>query len=118
MRKDYNFHFLTGDVNFRDYGGKWYRREDDTNFTVIEMVNMEDACGDISKGKYLALISEVSLDDPVRNADALKCCGWTLQDVLGSTEMLIEAHTCYGGNQMAQLFGNNFYSLLSQAKHY
>ena len=63
---DNRFHWLTGDVNYREYGGTWYRRDDDTTFTIVEMVNMEDATGDIKNGKYLAIVSEVDISNPIR----------------------------------------------------
>ena len=115
---DHKFHWLTGDVNFREYGGTWVRRDDDTNFTIIEMVNMEDATGDISNGKYLAIVSEIYIDDPVRNAEALKGCGWTLQEAMEDIRLLIEAHSSYGSNTIGSRYGNNFYALLKWAKNY
>lgn len=113
---DNKFHWLTGDVNYRKYGGTWYRRDDDTTFTIIEMVNMEDACGDISNGKYLAIVSEVSIDNPVRNAEALKCYGMTVSEAMEDVLILVTAHVGYGANQLWHNYSNNFYKLLREAK--
>jgi len=115
---DNKFHWLTGDVNFREYGGIWYRVDSDTEFTVIEMVNMEDATGDVSNGKYMAIISEVDITDPVKNASALKCCGYTILDAMNNIQMLIESIVAYGPNHLTSMTGNNFYKLFTSAKHY
>ena len=117
-KQDNRFHFLTGDVNFREYGGTWYRVDSDTEFTIIEMVNMEDACNDISKGKYMAIISEVDITDPVKNASALDCCGYTLIEAMNNKELLVIAHVGHGPNHLASMMGNNFYKLLRDAKNY
>ena len=39
---DHKFHFLTGDINFKEFGGKWYRLDDkeDKSYTIIESVNI------------------------------------------------------------------------------
>lgn len=45
------FYFLNGDINWRDYGAKWYAREVSTyskevTYTVVELINWEDAQGE------------------------------------------------------------------------
>jgi len=113
---DNRFHWLTGDVNYREYGGTWYRRDDETTFTIIEMVNMENACGDISNGKYLAIVSEVDTSDPEKNESALQSCGWTMDDVKDNPLFLVEAYVGYGTTQFWHNYSNNFYKLLREAK--
>lgn len=113
---DNRFHWLTGDVNYREYGGTWYRRDDDTTFTIVEMVNMEDATGDIKNGKYLAIVSEVDISNPIRNAEALKSWGISVQEAMEDITLLVSAHVCYGSTQIWHNYGNNFYKLLREAK--
>ena len=58
------YRFLSGDINFKEYGGKWYKRIDsqDGGYYVIEAINMDDATGDISQGKYMFNVYSVWLD--------------------------------------------------------
>ena len=45
-----------------DFSGKWYKRFMDQCYSVIEAVNMDDATGDISQGKYMFIVNTVCLD--------------------------------------------------------
>lgn len=110
------FQWLTGDVNYREYGGKWYRQDDKDLYTVIEMTNMEEACGDISNGRYLATVQEITTDDPGTNAAAMDFAGMTESDVKEYPLLLVEALSSYGGDEMWSDFSNNFYELLAEAK--
>jgi hypothetical protein len=113
---DHKYHWLSGDINYKDYGGRWYRKEDDHLFTVIEMVNMDNACGDTSHGKYLCIVNEVSIDDPIKNADALNCCGVSLTDAMDNIELLIDSLVSYGSNTICSNYSNNFNKLLKWGK--
>ena len=66
-----HFKFLTGDVNWLNYGGKWISQKLSDGkfnyFLVIELINWEDACGELSNGnKYnvsLAIVSPESVGE-------------------------------------------------------
>lgn len=69
-----------GDVSPEDYGGKWFRRTHDRVFQVIELTNMDDACGRDNAGhdKYVVELSLVDLDAINETAmiAALQSCGY------------------------------------------
>jgi len=54
----------SGDVNPQDYGGKWYRRTTGRQYQVIELTNMDDACGRDNEGRptYVVELALVDLD--------------------------------------------------------
>ena len=58
------FKFLAGDVNWEEWGGKWISKKLNNGefdyWLVIELVNMEEATGDTSGGKYMVTLSAVS----------------------------------------------------------
>lgn len=77
------FRFLTGDVNFADYGGKWWRCVSQGRFHVVELTNMNEACGKDNEGRptYVVELSEIDLDAIPRKLveDALRSCGWKVE---------------------------------------
>ncbi len=74
------FHFLTGDNDFVEYGGKWYSRVNENFYYVIELLNWENSCGSKTAteigAKYYVCLSEVSIKNQEDNINALKSCGW------------------------------------------
>lgn len=109
--------FLTGDVDFMTYGGKWVRQTGDSTYHVIKLVNMLDATGDDTIPVYSVELAEVDLNiAPIERA--LSCCGWTLTDV-DETEppLIVEAVSSYGCYApMGNWAGNNYRQLLADAK--
>ena len=79
--KKFRFRFLTGDVNFTDYGGKWWRSVGDRRFHVLELSNMDDLCGKDNAGQppYLLELTEVDLDTADLEG-ALRSCGFVQRD--------------------------------------
>ena len=91
-----NYRFLSGDVNYKDYGGKWYKLTDEREYYVIELVNMDNATGNTEKGKYLFLVYSIDLNDLTFNdiTNALNCSGITDRNI--DDLMLLEACVSYG----------------------
>lgn len=119
------FKFLTGDVNWLDYGGKWVSQKLNNGefdyWLVIELLNMDDACGRDNEGKdkYNVSLSCVSPGEAGREniEKAKECCGWedgahTLND-LGLVEML---HSYGVSAHLWQADGNNAHKLIRKAK--
>lgn len=113
------FKFLTGDVNWQDYGGKWISpRLDNGEFyywLVIELVNMWDATGDENADKYCVSLAVVSPDEAgkenVSKADDGDYCAF------GDDECRVDALHSYG--IYAQVWykgGNNYSKLLKEAR--
>ena len=44
--------FLTGDCNYKEYGGKWYKEVNNRCYHVIELINMHEATGEENQPKY------------------------------------------------------------------
>lgn len=111
------FTFLTGDVNFSEYGGKWYRKGPTGTYHIIELINMWEATGEVNQDKYVVELSEIDLSRVPQKTvkDALTCCGiesWTAGELT-----TVEAISSYmGGAPMGQWHGGNYRQLLSEAK--
>jgi hypothetical protein len=75
-----SFKFLTGDVNWLDYGGKWIRKVGARRYHVIELINWEDAVGSDADAlpTYHVDLSEIDLDE-VDPTEALCSSGWFLE---------------------------------------
>jgi hypothetical protein len=124
------FRFLTGDVNFTDYGGKWYREIPGTNslrFHVIELLNWEEAIGRDAEGgsTYNVDLSEVDLgalsEDTLRSAmDSYGAEMW--EPGIGADhakrQLLMLVECCHGYGCKAPLSsedGNNWRTLMRDA---
>jgi len=121
MRKDYNFHFLTGDVNWKDYGGKWYRYDGDSCYTVIELINMDDACGDTSSGKFLIIIGTIDLSTISYSTISSAChsFGEPVEEVIKNQLLLLEIIHGHGDHDtIASKYGNNYTKLMKWAKQF
>lgn len=77
-KRDTNWQY-TGDVNPQGHGGKWFRRTTGRQYQVIELTNMDDACGRDNEGRptYVVELSLVDLDaiGTEQQAQALRSCG-------------------------------------------
>ena len=113
-----NYQFLTGDINFKEYGGQWYRCTGDKEYYVIESVNMENATGDISNGKYLFTVYSIDMDNLTEKEikDALSCHG--CEDEEGLNELIImEACVSYGhADIITNEYSNNFWKTFKELK--
>jgi len=103
------FHFLSGDINYLDYGGKWYRKVDSTRFHIIKLINMWDATGETNQDKYN--VSEVDITSP-QLKEACECadCG---DSELEKAESL---HSYGAAAPLGNWSGSNSRELLTQAK--
>lgn len=120
------FHFLTGDSNWQQYGGKWISNPqsngDFTYYFVIELVNWEDAVGKIeAPAKYNVSLSVVSPSEAGGDnlKSAAECCGLSLGDYPNMTdEMRVELLHSYGAGVVPvwQDNGNNYRRMMKAAK--
>jgi len=112
------FRFLMGDVNWQDYGGKWYRQLDDTTYHVIELINMWDATGEEEQDKYVVELREIDLlklpESQIKSA--IGSCSWINDDNLDFRLMLEAIHGYGYGAPMGDYSGNNYSKLLVRAK--
>lgn len=108
----------SGDVNMLDYGGKNMRHTSGRQFQVIELINMDEACGRDNEGqpKYvveLRLVDLNALSQETINS-ALKSCEW--EGMEQSDPVLAECCDSYGAHAPLESFsGNNARKLLRQA---
>ena len=115
------FRFLTGDVDLKDYGGKWYAKDTDTDYFIIELINAEDAIGESyakEHGKYIVILSYVSLEWEDYLKGGLSACGWEDREDLTDLLKVEAIHTYSGGDEIVTLYGNNYRELLKQARRY
>ncbi len=107
------FRFLTGDVNWVDYGGKWYRKVADTRYHVIDLTNMWDATGDESSPKYNVSMLEVDITSPqLKNAMS----GYD-EDLQDNELVKVDALATYGaGAPLWTEYGSNYKKLLAEAR--
>ncbi len=84
----------TGDVSPEDYGGKWYRRVAPGTYQVIELTNMDDACGRDNEGHdpyvvELSLVDLTTIPLDVQHS-AMRSCG--IDEVIPQDHLAI---VCY-----------------------
>lgn len=119
------FKFLTGDVNWLSYGGKWVSSKLNNGefdyWLVMELINMDDACGRDNEGHptYIVSLSAVA---PSEAGDKLKsafeCCGVDQSDECASNPLVqVECLHSYGVHTVLwQDNGNNARKLMRQAR--
>lgn len=115
------FRFLTGDVDWKVYGAKWYKRIAPGIYHIIELANMKENLGDEATYTYYVTLHEVNLNivNKERISEALSCCG-----VFGDREEpheleVIDALDSYGITApLAEWSGNNYKKLLKAAKDF
>jgi hypothetical protein len=116
------YEFLSGDVNWRTYGGKWYRRIDPHMYYVIEFINFLDATNELYDGKYKYVVTGEFVDltpgSPWHKQipNALAVVGETPGSVASELQLLEAVHIYMGGDKEFELFGNNADQLLAEAK--
>lgn len=125
------FHFMSGDVNYTTYGGKWIsNRQNNGEFDywfVIELINWQEAVGDrdapdATYNVSLSVVSPSQAGEQNLKA-AYECCGIT-QDILDTAkangyleEAQVEFLHSYGVHTPVwDQDGNNYRALLQQAR--
>lgn len=93
----------TGDISPEDHGGKWYRRVATGTYQVIEITNMNEACGSDNDGRdpYVVELSLVDLTTIPSDAQALAVRYAGVEDEDLTQEML--AIVCYESGCRATL---------------
>jgi hypothetical protein len=116
------YQFLTGDVNWKDYGGIWYRRIDPHMYYLIEFINFEDATGELLDGKYKYIVEGKFIDltpgSPWHKQipNALRCVGESIDRVTDELQLLEAVNGYMGGDKEFELYGNNAEQLVADAK--
>lgn len=119
------FKFLTGDVNWIDYGGKWVsKRLNNGEFDywlVLELLNMDDACGRDNEGqaKYCASLAVVSPSEAGEELNkAAECCGYDQAQLANASDLckveMLHSYGVYAQTWTAS--GNNAHKLLREGK--
>lgn len=114
------FKFLVGDVNWKDYGGKWYKPvAGTTRYHIIEFTNMDEACGRDNDGcpPYVVELSEVDTDND-QLEDAMRCCGFDDAEYQRDSPAAAEALHSYGAKSPLWESGatGNAFKALAAAK--
>lgn len=115
---DQNWKFLTGDVNWEDYGGKFYRRVE-TRFFIITVMNWFDAVGeDEATDEFNVSVDMCDLSElnDANKKDLLQSCGW---DGADEDDPLVWAEMMHSSGMRAPLWdanGDDIDSLMSEAK--
>lgn len=113
------FRVLSGDRNFVDYGGKWYRKVAPGQYHILELTNMKEACGADADSTYCVDLSEIDLCyvSPKTLRSAVDCCGDKEDpeklDELVKVEML---HSYGSSGQLGQWCGNAYKPLMQEAR--
>lgn len=117
------FEFLTGDVDWKDYGGKWFRMLDPHVYYVIEFINWEDATGKErhpSGNKYYVQCNVIDLSpgSPWHKQipNALKSAGWEHEKNIDEVMVLEAVEQYMGGDREYEKLGNNAEKLLADCK--
>ena len=122
--------FLTGDVNWKQFGAKWFKIDnyDEDHCFVIEIINFEDATGEKIKVdgveyRYAGILYTVLLYDENAIKIALESCGNTLEDLKSMTKVrriqrIADAISSYGYpmDKNEELYSNNADTLLAELK--
>ena len=115
-----NFKFLTGDMDFKTYGGKFISKKfnngDWDYWLVLEVLNLKDVMGDEAEKTYHVNISAISPEacGEKNLKSALECCSMDINEKDNILKVL--ALSDYGVS--AQLWakeGNNIKELLTEA---
>lgn len=117
------FKMLSGDVNWRVYGGKFVSKRlnngDWDYWLVLEVINMWDACGDKDdQPQYYVTISAVSPQaaGPENVDQAIGSCGFSDDTDTSNPLLQVEALSDYGISALLwQEQGNNIARLLREA---
>lgn len=117
------FAFLTGDVNWKEYGGTFYRSFGDGTYALIEFIPLEEATpyGKIQGDKYMVVGMTLDLSPggfSLRNLDsALRIIG--APPSTRDPRVILEAVKAYGSyEEDFEFSGNNANQLMAKAKRY
>lgn len=119
------FKFLTGDVNWIDYGGKWISNKLNNGefdyWLVIDFVNMDDACGRDNEGrsKYNVSLSAVSPSQAGEDNISKAMDGWGGISEELKSDPVIQVEALHGYRLSAQVWSdgsNNARKLLKEAR--
>ena len=120
------FTFLTGDVNWQDYGGKFVsKRLNNGEFDywlVIEVINMLDATGEDTGGKYAVSLLSVSPSEAGEDnlKKAFESCGLDAEDqadLRANPLVQVEVLSSYGiYAQLQSIGGNNLSKLMREIR--
>jgi hypothetical protein len=115
---DQNWKFLTGDVNWEDYGGKFYRRVE-TCFFIITVMNWFDTVGEDEATDEFNVsvdVCDIAELNDANKKDLLQSCGW---DGADEDDPLVWAEIMHSYGMKAPLWdanGDDIDSLMSEAK--
>ena len=120
------WYYLNGDVNWGQYGGKWYTRLGKGEYKVLEFINYEDATGEKyipdwhhpeDKFTYVAEVKDLYFKcySQKQIDDAFSCCGW-VKDEITPLQQLDAMHSYGYGDSLWTGWSNNAYKLLQEAK--
>ena len=111
--------FLTGDFNWQQYGGSWYRAVGERQYQVIELINLKDAMGEDAEVTYGVSLKYVDLDEiSQKNIEAAVSCCCSRDDLELTDEILVEVLCSYGlFAPMGNWAGNAYRSLLPPPTH-
>jgi hypothetical protein len=116
-----NFKWLTGDIDYATYGGKWYRVPNPNlphRAHIMELLNWNEYEWN-PVIMYSVTLSEVDLNEiPIENIKAAKeCYGIDVDEVI-SFEFLLETLHGFGGSApIYEESGNNYRNLLRAARN-
>jgi len=132
LSRSIKFKWLTGDIDYHEYGGKWYSntlgkgRFDENEETekaemcyVMEIINMHYATGETDINKYNVAIHAVAphlLSDEQKESACKSACEETPFDEL---DWNYQVELAYEHGISAPVFnigGNNYKKLLAEAK--
>jgi len=118
------FRFLTGDVNWQDYGGKFVSKKLNDGvadyWLVIRFENMHELTGDEGHPKYWASLCIISPDElgPEMLARAMHFSGLEDRDPATLTDLmkadLLHGYGAY--DDACQFTGNNCQRVLKEAR--
>jgi hypothetical protein len=120
------FKFLTGDMNWQKYGGKFVSRKLNNGefdyYLVMDVLNWEDVDSDAVKTHGHYCVSLYSVSPSEAGADGLKSaydsCGWDgTEDFLKLPLAQVEALVSYGTyTQVWSVSGNNLSKLMRECR--
>jgi hypothetical protein len=122
------FKFLTGDINWQTYGGKFISKKLNNSefdyWLILEVINLKEACGEDEPLTYNVSVSAIApsqLSDTIID-NAFSSCGWdndlNKDDFIKKYDItgLVEVISDYtGGAVIYQESGNNLSKLLKEA---
>jgi hypothetical protein len=111
-----SWNFLTGDLNWSEWDGSWYKTTDNDTYQVISLTNLHHAMDHNHPNKYLIEVHELTLSeiDELIIENALHYSSLTNEPEI-TNEMKVEALIAYGGYSTWNSEGNNHSKLFKNA---